>query len=666
MTIERYNELVDLINQANYEYHVLDNATTLTDEEYDNYLRELYRIEESHPEWKRDDSPTTKIGGVILDKFDKVTHNIPMMSLADVFNEDEIILFDKRIKDENITPKYVCELKIDGLSVSLKYQNGVLVSAATRGDGYIGEDITSNVKTIKQVPLKLAKNVDIEVRGEIYMSRNTLKKLNEEREKNGEPLLKNCRNAAAGSIRQLDSSIAAKRNLEVWIYHLPNPESYGIKTHHEALEFMKKLGFRTNPNNKLVNNIDEALKYIEEKNEKRPDLPYDIDGVVIKLDNLKDHERMGNTIRYPKWAVAYKFPAEEVSTKLMDIIFTVGRTGQITPNAVLEPVMVMGSTISRATLHNEDYVIQKDLRIGDTVSIRKAGDVIPEVVEAKVALRNGSEKPFKMIDTCPICGETLVKKLGQVDYYCPNTNCPARSIEKLIHFASKGAMDIDGLGDEIIEDFYNLGIIKNYDDFFTLFKHKDLIMSQEGYGLKKINNILDAAENSKHSSLERLLFGLGIEGIGIKNAKILAENYPEIKMLYNVSIEELSSIKDIGPILANSVYNYFSNIENRNLIERLVELGVNTRYLGQEKKYDEVITGKKIVITGTLSVASRPYIKDVIESYGAIVVESVSKKTDIVFVGEDPGSKYDKAKELGIKIFNDEDVTNLINRLKGE
>ena len=666
MTIERYNELVDLINQANYEYHVLDNATTLTDEEYDNYLRELYHIEESHPEWKRDDSPTTKIGGVILDKFDKVTHNIPMMSLADVFNEDEIILFDKRIKDENITPKYVCELKIDGLSVSLKYQNGVLVSAATRGDGYIGEDITSNVKTIKQVPLKLTKNVDIEVRGEIYMSRNTLKKLNEEREKNGEPLLKNCRNAAAGSIRQLDSSIAAKRNLEVWIYHLPNPESYGIKTHHEALEFMKKLGFRTNPNNKLVNNIDEALKYIEEKNEKRPDLPYDIDGVVIKLDNLKDHERMGNTIRYPKWAVAYKFPAEEVSTKLMDIIFTVGRTGQITPNAVLEPVMVMGSTISRATLHNEDYVIQKDLRIGDTISIRKAGDVIPEVVEAKVALRNGSEKPFKMIDTCPICGETLVKKLGQVDYYCPNTNCPARSIEKLIHFASKGAMDIDGLGDEIIEDFYNLGIIKNYDDFFTLFKHKDLIMSQEGYGLKKINNILDAAENSKHSSLERLLFGLGIEGIGIKNAKILAENYPEIKMLYNVSIEELSSIKDIGPILANSVYNYFSNIENRNLIERLVELGVNTRYLGQEKKYDEVITGKKIVITGTLSVASRPYIKDVIESYGAIVVESVSKKTDIVFVGEDPGSKYDKAKELGIKIFNDEDVTNLINRLKGE
>ena len=665
MTNERYNELVDLLNKANYEYHVLDNATTMTDEEYDNYLREVYDIEEKHPEWKREDSPTTKVGGVILDKFDKVSHNIPMMSLADVFNEDEIIAFDKRIKDENINPKYVCELKIDGLSVSLKYEKGKLVSGATRGDGYIGEDITNNVKTIKQVPLKLSKPIDIEVRGEIYMSRATLKSLNEEREKNGEPLLKNCRNAAAGSVRQLDSSIAAKRNLEIWIYHLPNPEAYGIKTHHEALEFMKNLGFRTNPNNKLVKNIDEVLNYIETKNEERPNLPYDIDGVVIKLDDLNDHEKMGNTIRYPKWAVAYKFPAEEVSTKLNDIIFTVGRTGQITPNAVLEPVMVMGSTISRATLHNEDYVIAKDLRIGDTVSIRKAGDVIPEVVEAKKDLRKGTEKLFQMIDKCPICNASLIKKEGQVDYYCPNNKCPARSIEKLIHFASKGAMDIDGLGDEIIEDFYNLNIVREYDDFFTLFKHKELIMNQEGYGLKKINNILDAAENSKHNSLERLLFGLGVEGIGIKTAKVLCENYPEIRMLYDVTKEELSSIKDIGPILANNVYNYFQNDKNRNLIERLIDLGVNTKYLGARKKFSDKVTGKKIVITGTLSVASRPFIKDVLESYGAIVVESVSKKTDLVFAGENPGSKYDKAKELKIRILNDEEVTKLMNELNG-
>ncbi len=666
MTFEKYNELVDLLNKANYEYHVLDNATTLTDQQYDNYLKEIYEAESYHPEWKRDDSPTTKIGGVILDKFEKVTHNIPMMSLADVFNEDEIIHFDKVIKDEKINPQYVCELKIDGLSVSLKYEKGVLVSAATRGDGFIGENITNNVKTIKQVPLKLSKDIDIEVRGEIYMSKNTLKKLNEEREKNNEPLLKNCRNAAAGSIRQLDSSVAAKRNLEVWIYHLPNPEDYGIKTHHQALEFMKELGFRVNPNNKLVNNIDEVLKYIDDKGKIRPELPYDIDGVVIKLDNLKDHEKMGNTIRYPKWAVAYKFPAEEVLTVLTDIIFTVGRTGQITPNAVLEPVLVMGSTISRATLHNEDYVIAKDLKIGDTVSIRKAGDVIPEVVEAKIEKRKGNEKPFVMISECPICGTKLIKKEGQVDYYCPNINCPARSIEKFIHFSSKEAMDIDGLGDEIVEDFYNLGIIKNYPDFFKLFKHKELIMSQEGYGLKKINNILDAAENSKHNSLERLLFGLGIEGIGIKTAKIIAEKYHDIRSIYDASVEDLSSIKDIGPILANNIYNYFQKDKNRNTIEELIELGVNVEYKGKNKKFSDKVSGKKIVITGTLSIASRPFIKELLESYGAVMVESVSKKTDLVLVGTDPGSKYDKAKELGIKVLNDDEVTSLINELKEE
>ena len=667
MTQDKYNELVDLLNKANYEYHVLDNATTMTDQEYDNYLKEIYDAEEMHPEWKRKDSPTTKIGGVILDKFDKVTHNIPMMSLADVFNEDEIIAFDKRIKDENITnPKYVCELKIDGLSVSLKYVKGELISAATRGDGFIGEDITHNVKTIKQVPLKLSKDIDIEVRGEIYMSKSTLAKINEEREKNGEPLLKNCRNAAAGSVRQLDSSIAAKRNLEVWIYHLPNPEDYGIKSHHESLIFMKELGFRVNPNNKLVNNVDEVLKYIEDKGNLRSELPYDIDGVVIKLDDLHQHEIMGNTIRYPKWAVAYKFPAEEVLTKLTDIIFTVGRTGQITPNAVLEPVLVMGSTISRATLHNEDYVLSKDLKIGDTVSIRKAGDVIPEVVEAKKERRNGTEKPFVMIKECPICKTPLVKKEGQVDYYCPNKNCDARSIEKFIHFASKDAMDIDGLGDEIVEDFYNLNLIRSYSDFFKLFQHKDFIMQQEGYGLKKINNLLDAAENSKHQSLERLIFGLGIEGIGIKTAKLLAQKYNDIRLLYNVSVEELSSIRDIGPILANSIYNYFQNNENRLEIEKLIELGVNVTYNGRTDKFNDKVTGKKIVITGTLSVASRPFIKEVLESYGAIVVESVSKKTDIVMVGTDPGSKYEKAKELNIKIYNDEDVTNLINELNGE
>ena len=429
MLRELANEIVELLNKANYEYHVMDNATTLTDQEYDNYLREVYEIEEQHPEWKRDDSPTTKVGGVILDKFEKTTHNIPMMSLADVFNEDEIIQFDKRIRDEGINPEYVCELKIDGLSVSLRYEHGKLISGATRGNGVIGEDITNNVKTIKQVPLSLSKDIDIEVRGEIYMSHDTLNKLNEEREINGEPLLKNCRNAAAGSIRQLDSSIAAKRNLEVWIYHLPNPEDYGIKTHEEALKFMEDLGFRVNPNNRLVHNIDEVMQFIHEKGELRSSLPYDIDGVVIKLNNLKEHEIMGNTLRYPKWACAYKFPAEEVETKLNDIIFTVGRTGAVTPNAVLEPVMVMGSLISRATLHNEDYCVSKDIRVGDIVKIIKAGDVIPRVESVVLDKRPSGSEPFKMVTECPICGSTLVKK--DAFYYCMNDKCAKKDIESL-------------------------------------------------------------------------------------------------------------------------------------------------------------------------------------------------------------------------------------------
>lgn len=662
---ERIDKLVEEINKANYEYYVLDK-TSITDQEFDKLLRELINLENEYPEYVHEDSPTKRVGGEVVSKFNKITHNIPMLSLPNVFNEDEVKEFTSRIEKEVDNTKYVCEYKIDGLSVSLRYVNGVLVSGATRGDGVIGEDITHNVKTIKCIPLKLNKPIDIEVRGEIYMSKKTLAKINEERIKNGEEPLQNVRNAAAGSVRQLDSKVAAKRNLEAWIYHLPNPEDYNIKTHSEALKFMQDLGFRLNPNNKLANNYNEIIEYISAATSNRDSLPYEIDGVVIKLDNIADQKKLGFTSKYPKWATAYKFPAEEVLTKLNDIIFTVGRTGQITPNAVLDPVIVMGSTISRATLHNEDYVVMKDLKIGDTVSIRKAGDVIPEVVEAKKERRTGEEKDFVMINKCPICSSKLTKKEGQVDYFCTNLNCPARSIEGLIHFASKKAMDIDGLGDEIIEDFYNLGIINSFKDFFTLFKHKDLIMSQEGYGLKKINNILDASENSKHNSLERLLFGLGIEGIGEKTAKIIASNYPEIRMLYDANIEDLSEIKDIGPILANNIYNYFQDSKNRELIEELIELGVNTSYLGNKSKFDENITGKKFVITGTLSVASRPFIKEMLESFGGIVVESVSKKTDAVLVGENPGSKYDKAKELNIKIYDDNEVTILIENLKSK
>ena len=650
--MDRYNELVDLLNKANYEYHVLDNPETLTDEEYDNYLRELYEIEKEHPEYIREDSPTHKIGGVILDSFKKVTHNIPMMSLADVFNEDEITEFDNRIKKEGLNPKYVCELKIDGLSVSLKYEKGILKSAATRGDGVVGEDITHNVKTIKQVPLKLNQEIDIEVRGEIYMSRETLLKLNHEREKNGEVPFKNCRNAAAGSIRQLDSSVAAKRNLEVWIYHLPDPEDYGIKTHHEALEFMASLGFRTNPNNRLVNNINEVFDFIHEKGEIRSKLPYDIDGVVIKVDNLKEHEILGNTIRYPKWAVAYKFPAEVVSTKLKEIKFTVGRTGVVTPNAILEPVMIMGSLVSKATLHNEDYCLSKDIREGDTVRVIKAGDVIPRVESVIRELRPKNSEPFKFTEDCPMCGSKLVKK--DAAYYCINEDCDKKNIETLIHYASRETMNIDGLGDAIIEDFYNLGYLTNIASIYHLNEHKEELKLLEGFGNKSIDNLLNSIETSKSNSLEKVLFALGIRHVGKKNAKILASNYKNIDALMEAKYEDLKQIRDIGEIIAKSVCEYFSDEENIKLIGELKELGINFNYNLDSSDETSIFTGKTFVLTGTLDSITRDEAKEKIEFLGGNCTGSVSKKTDVVIAGHDAGSKLTKAQELGITIWNEE------------
>ena len=652
MTQERYNELVDLLNKANYEYHVMDNATTLTDQEYDNYLREVYEVEDKHPDWKREDSPTTKVGGIILDKFEKITHKIPMMSLQDVFNEDEIIHFDEVIREEITDPKYVCELKIDGLSVSLRYEHGVLVSGATRGNGVVGEDITNNVKTIKQVPLKLNKDIDIEVRGEIYMSHKVLDELNEERVKNGEEPFKNCRNAAAGSVRQLDSSVAAKRKLEVWIYHLPNPEDYGIKTHLEALKFMEDLGFRVNKNNKLVNNIDEVMEYIHEKNELRPKLPYDIDGVVIKLNDLKGHELLGNTVRYPKWAVAYKFPAEEVETLLKDIIFTVGRTGQVTPNAVLEPVMVMGSLISRATLHNEDYCVSKDIRVGDTVKIIKAGDVIPRVESVVISKRLSNAMPFVMTDECPICKSKLVKK--DSNYYCVNDNCPRKDIESLIHFTSREAMNIVGLGDEIVEDFYNLGYLKTFVDVYRLDDFKEELKLLEGYGNKSIDNLMTSIKDSKKNSLEKLLFAIGIRNVGAKTAKIISKKFRNIDGVMNASIEELSSIKDVGNIIAESVYNYFKDEKNIQMIKDLKMEGLNMEYLGEEVVESEAFSGKTFVLTGGLENFTRDEAKEIIENNGGNVSGSVSKKTSVVIAGADPGSKYAKAVELGIEIWDEE------------
>ena len=650
---ERMNELIDIINEADYNYHTLDNPT-ITDQEYDKFLRELNEIEEEHPDWIREDSPTQHAGGKIIDSFEKVTHKIPMMSLSNVFSESEIASFDEKIRKENINPKYVCELKIDGLSVSLLYEKGKLVRAATRGDGVTGEDITHNAKTIKTIPLKLKEEVDIEVRGEIFMNKKTLEELNEKRKKENQPLLQNCRNAAAGSIRQLDSKVAAERKLDTYIYHLPNPEDYGLKTHQEALDFMTRLGFKTNNNNRLVGTVEEIYEFIREKGELRPELPYDIDGVVIKVNNIDEQKKLGYTAKYPKWATAYKFPAQEVLTKLTDIIFTVGRTGQITPNAVLEPVIVAGSTISRATLHNEDFVMEKGLKIGDIVSIRKAGDVIPEVVEAKVERRTGTEKDFEMITTCPMCESTLMKKEGQVDYYCMNPKCPARHIEGLIHFASRDAMNIDGLGDRIIEDFYNFHFISNLADIYSLKQYEKDLVRLEGFGDKSVTNLLDAIENSKNNSLERLIFGLGIPHVGAKTAKVLAAKFETLDNLINATEEELTKIQDIGDIIAKSLISYFSDNHNRGIVEELKELGLNTTYLGQKVVENELFSGKSFVLTGTLTMYTRDEAKEKIESLGGKTVDSVSKKTSVVIVGDAPGSKYRKAQELGIEIWTEE------------
>ena len=658
---KRVDELTQILNEANYNYYVLDNPT-ITDQEYDKYYRELLDIEKLYPEFSYDDSPTKRVGGEVVDKFNKVVHDKPMLSLANVFNEDEIRDFDAKIKKEGFNPEYVCEYKIDGLSVSLLYKEGKLVKGVTRGDGITGEDITHNVKTIKVIPLKLKKPIDIEVRGEIFMNKKTLEKINIEREKEGLPLLQNVRNAAAGSIRQLDSKVTAKRELDNFIYYLPEPEKYNIKTHMDALNFMESLGFKVNPANKIVKDIDGIIKFIEGITEKRDKLPYEIDGVVIKVNDIFMQEELGYTAKYPKWATAYKFPALEVLTKLKDIIFTVGRTGRITPNAVLEPVIVMGSTIRRATLHNEDYVISKNLMIGDIVSIRKAGDVIPEVVEAKVMRRTGKEIPFKMINECPMCHEPIKKIEGQVDYYCVNPNCPKRNIESIIHFVSRDALNIEGLGDEIVEELYNLGFIKNIIDLFNLEDKKEQIMQFDGYGEKSLNKIIENIKKAKNISLERLLYGLGIKEIGTKTAKLLASTYKNMDALMNATIEDLESIKDIGSITADSIVKYFK--ANKKLIEDLKNIGMNMDYLGKVKGTNENITNKRFVITGTISDMGRKEIKDILESFGGKVSEAVSKNTDIVIVGNNPGSKYQDAMDLNITIWNEEKLHSILNDLQ--
>lgn len=655
---ERMDELIDYINKASYEYYVLDNPT-ITDQEYDDYYNELLSIEEKYPELKREDSPTNRVGGAVLDKFEKVTHDHPMLSFDDIFNEEEIILFDERIKKVVSTAHYTLEPKMDGLSGSLIYKNGVLVRGATRGDGVTGEDITTNIKTIKSVPLRLTEDIDIEVRGEIYMSKKSFLEANREKIKNGEKEFANPRNAAAGSIRQLDSKVTAKRNLDFMAYFIPNPEDYGIKTQKESLEFLRKLGFVTNYKlNGYAKNVKDITNYIDSLSEKRDNLPFEIDGVVLKVDNLEDEKRLGFTSRVPRWGIAYKFPAKEVLTTLKEIKFTVGRTGKITPNAIFSPVHVSGSLVSKATLHNSDYCIDKDVRVGDTISIRKAGDVIPEVVEVKLDRRKEDSVPFKMIENCPMCDSVLVRK--DANHYCKNEHCPSRKIESLIHFSSRDAMYIEGFGESIVEDFYNLGYLKNIDDFYTLDKYKDELMLLEGFGEKSISKLLESASNSKKNSLERLLFGLGIRYVGKKTAKILSKYYKTMDNLIKADFDELKSINDIGDVIAKSIVDYFSDEKNINLINRLKELNLNMRYLGEEvNTSNENINGKTFVITGTLS-RPRDEIKEEIEGLGGNVTGSVTKKTDYVIAGEKAGSKLTKANELGISVLTEEEYNNML------
>ncbi len=662
MDKNRIDELVKILNKASYEYHTLDNPS-ITDQEYDSLMDELVRLETANPSLVREDSPTVRIGGEVISDFKKVTHDIPMMSLDDIFNEDEVLAFDERVKKVISNPKYVCELKIDGLSVSLLYENGKLVRGATRGDGTVGEDITHNVKTIKNIPLSLPEDISIEVRGEIYMPKSSFLKLNDDRKSKGEKEFANPRNAAAGSVRQLDSKITSERNLSTFLYHIPNPNPYNLNTQEEALNFMKELTFTVNPNIKKVDNINEVIDYINSWTSKRKDLPYEIDGIVIKVNDFNDQRKLGVTARTPKWAIAYKFPAEEVLTKIRNIELNVGRTGKVTPRADLDPVRLQGSVVSSATLNNQDYIKDKDIRIGDVVSIRKAGDVIPEVVEVKKDRRTGNEIPFKMIENCPICGSKLVKKEGEVAYFCTNKNCDARNIEGLIHFSSRDAMNIEGFGESIVEDFYNIGYLKNINDYYKLKTHKEALMELEGFGEKSINNLLNNIEESKNNSLEKLLFGLGIKHVGKKTAKILSEYFKTMDNIMLASLDDLSIIPDIGVKIANSIVDYFSEEKNKELIENLKNNNVNMTYIGKEKNINELFKDKTFVLTGTLNSLSRDEAKELIESLGGKNTSSVSKKTDVVIVGSSPGSKYDDAIRLGITIWDEEEFLNNSRRI---
>lgn len=663
--IARIEELRAILNQLNYEYYVLDNPS-VSDAEYDRYMQELLRLEEENPELMTEDSPTVRVGGPVLDMFQKVTHKAPMLSLGNAYNEGDIKDFDRKVRQgtgaEHVS--YVCELKIDGLAVSLHYENGRFVQGATRGDGVTGEDITSNLKTIKAIPLRLTEDVALEARGEAYMPKSSFQRLNEEREKRGETLFANPRNAAAGSLRQLDPKIAAQRNLSFFVYGLANLEGRTVSSHGEALNLLGELGFKTNPHRRVCQTVEEVVAFVKEWEEKRHTLDYEIDGIVIKVDDLALQESLGRTAKSPRWAVAYKFAEEEVTTKLIDIELNVGRTGAVTPTAILEPVRVAGTVVRRASLHNEDLIREKDIRIGDYVVVKKAAEIIPEVVASIKERRTGDEQEFRMPTHCPECGSELVRLEEEVALRCINPVCSAKIREGLIHFVSRDAMNIEGLGERVITQLFDGKLIRTFADLYTLTKEQ--LLALERFGEKSAANLIASIEASKGNSLEKLLFGLGIRHVGSKAARTLAQHFQTMERLQTASQEELRSIKEIGEKMAQSIVAYFENEEVQQLITQLQAYGVNMTYKGpQPVKMDEVdsyLAGKTVVLTGKMESMGRSEAKKKIEVLGAKVTGSVSKSTDLVIAGEAAGSKLDQAQKHNIEIWDEERFLQELNK----
>ena len=654
---ERIKTLTELLSKYAYEYYTNDNSL-VSDYEYDNLYRELLDLEKQYPQYALAESPTKRVAAEVLDRFEKITHEVKMMSIDDVFNMGEVEKFVEDVHKINDKITFNCELKIDGLSVSCVYENGLLKVASTRGNGTIGEIITNNAKAINSIPLKLREPVSIEVRGEIFMPKKSLEKINEERKMNNLPLFQNCRNAASGTIKSLDSKVVLERGLDSFMYQVIGHDD---KKQDEVLSYLTDLGFKVNKNGKKCSTLKEIEEYIEYWKEHKDELLYPIDGIVIKVNEREEYDKIGYTVKCPKWCIAYKYPAEVGTTVLRNISFQVGRTGTITPVAEFDKVFISGTDVSRATLHNEDYIRFRDIRIGDTIKVRKSGEIIPEVFEVDLSKRKEDSEPFKMIENCPICGSKLVRKKDEADYYCLNEDCTARKVNALIHFASKGAMNIESLGESLIQRFYDLKLIQSIPDIYRLVSYRQELVSLSKLGEKSVENIYSSIDVSKSMNLDKLLFGLGIKNVGAKVATLLCENFPSIEALKEARFEELVSIPEIGEIIARSVRDYFDNEKNISMLKELEELGVNMVY----KKRD-IVSGifahKVVVLTGTLESMTRDEAKNIIESHGGVTTNSVSKKTDLVIAGPGAGSKLAKAEALNIKVIDEKEFLSMIQK----